>query len=59
MVFERSGRPTDVDGAWRSASVSLDPWAGQVVHLRFVAVDGGAGNLVEVEVDDVRVTRPS
>jgi carboxypeptidase T len=59
VIFERSGRPTDVDGAWRSASVSLDPWAGQVVHLRLEAVDGGAGNLVEVEVDDVRVTRPS
>ncbi len=59
VVFSRSGGPTDLDGVWRSAAVSLDPWAGQVIHLRFVAEDGGAGNLVEVEVDDVRVTRPS
>ena len=58
VLFSRTGGRTDVDGAWRTASVSLDPWAGQVVHLRFEAVDGGPGNLVEVEIDDVRVTRP-
>ena len=43
----------------RSASILLDPWAGQTVHVRFQAVDGGPNNLVEVEIDDVRVTRPS
>jgi hypothetical protein len=58
-VFSRSGAPTDLDGAWRSASISLDPWAGTTIHLRFEAVDGGPDSLVEVEVDDVRVTRPS
>lgn len=55
-VFSRSGSATDVDGAWRTATVSVDAWAGTTIHIRFVAVDGGAGNLVEVEVDDVRVT---
>jgi carboxypeptidase T len=58
-VFSRSGAATDLDGAWRSVSVSLNAWAGQTIHIRFVAIDGGAGNLVEVEVDDVRVTQPS
>ena len=58
-VFGVTGRPVDTDGRWRSASISMDPWAGQTVHLRFEAVDGGPGNLVEVEIDDVRVTQPS
>jgi hypothetical protein len=58
-VFLRLAVSSDRDGAWRSASVSLDPWAGQTIHLRFAAIDGGADNLVEVEVDDVRVTRPN
>ena len=56
-VFRVSGRPADVDGAWQTASISMDAFAGQTVHLRFVATDGGPANLVEVELDDVRVTR--
>ena len=58
-VWRKVGRPADVDGVWRTASVSLDAFAGQTVRLRFQAVDGGANNLVEVELDDIRVTRPS
>jgi carboxypeptidase T len=58
-VFVRTGAPTDLDGTWRFASVSLDQWAGSTVRIRFQAVDGGHGSLVEVEVDDVRVTRPT
>ena len=54
-----SARAVDVDGAWRTASISLDAFAGQTVRLRFVAADGGAANLLEVELDDIRVTRPS
>ncbi len=57
-VFTVTGRPADVDGAWRTASVSMDAFAGQTIHLRFEAVDGGPGNLLEVELDDIRVTRP-
>jgi carboxypeptidase T len=58
-VFRVSGRPADVDGVWRTASISMDAFAGQTIRLRFVATDGSPGNLVEVELDDVRVTRPS
>jgi carboxypeptidase T len=58
-VFQVLGAPTDRDGLWRSASPLLDRWAGQRIRLRFEAVDGGAGNLVEVAIDDVRVTAPS
>ena len=56
-VFRVAGRPADVDGAWRTASVSMDAFAGQSIRLRFEAVDSGPGNLLEVELDDVRVTR--
>jgi carboxypeptidase T len=58
-VFARLGKPVDVDGVWRSASIPLDAWAGQTIHLRFEAVDGGPPNLLEVEIDDIRVTRPT
>jgi hypothetical protein len=58
-VLSVLGTPSDVDGTWRSASILMDPWAGQTVHLRFQTIDGGANNLVEVEVDNVRVTRPN
>ncbi len=37
----------------------MDAFAGETVRLRFEAVDGGAGNLLEVELDDIRVTLPS
>ena len=57
-VFTKVGQPVDVDGAWRTATVSMDPWAGQTVRIRFEAVEGGRPNLLEVEIDDVRVTRP-
>ena len=56
-VFRVAGRAADVDGAWRTASISMDPFAGQTVRLRFEAADGGPGNLLEVELDDIRVTR--
>jgi aminopeptidase S len=58
-VVTITGRAADVDGAWRTASVSLDRWAGQTIRIRFDAVDAAPGNLVEVEIDDVRVTRPT
>jgi hypothetical protein len=58
-VFTRSGQALDVDGAWRSASIGLDAWAGQTIRIRFEAVEGGAPNLLEVEIDDIRVTRPT
>ena len=37
----------------------MDAFAGETVRIRFVAIDGGPDNLVEVEIDDVRVTRGS
>jgi carboxypeptidase T len=58
-VFSVVGQPSDVDGAWQTASISLDAFAGEMIHVRFIAADGGDPNLLEVELDDIRVTRPS
>ena len=58
-VLTFAGSATDVDGAWRSVYANLDAWAGQTIRIHFEAVDGGANSLVEVEIDDVRVTRGS
>jgi hypothetical protein len=47
-----------VAGAWRSASVSLDAWAGQAIRIRFEAVDAAGASTIDAGLDDVRVTRP-
>jgi carboxypeptidase T len=57
-VWQATGGPTDRDAAWRTASATLDPWAGKTIRIRFSARDGGAGNLVEAAIDDVRIPRP-
>ncbi len=56
-VFEQLGNRANRNGAWTSVSVSIDAWAGQTIHVVFQAVDGGAGNLVEAGIDDVRIRR--
>ena len=58
VVWEQVGSSAAVAGTWRSASVNLDSWAGQTIHLRFEALDSGGASIVEAGVDDVRVTRP-
>ena len=58
VVFEAAGRPVNVNGSWRTASVPLDAWAGQTIRLVVAATDGGNGNLVEAAVDDIRIRRP-
>jgi carboxypeptidase T len=59
VVWEKLGSSANVAGAWSSASVPLDAWAGQPIRIRFEATDGGGASTVEAGVDDVRVTRPS
>ena len=54
-----TGKPADVDGVWRSVASSVDAWAGQTIRIHLAAVDAGSNSLVEVEIDDVRITRGS
>jgi extracellular elastinolytic metalloproteinase len=57
VVFQRLGSATDVDGAWASASASLNAFAGQTVRLLIEAADAGTASLVEAGIDDVRITQ--
>jgi hypothetical protein len=54
-VLERLGAATDVDGAWQTASASLNAFRGQTVRILIEAADAGTGSLVEAGVDDVRI----
>ena len=56
-VFRVAGSKANVNGAWTHATVNLDAFAGQTVHVTVEAADGGAASLVEAAVDDVRVYR--
>ncbi len=58
VVLTEKGAARDDDAAWSQASVDIGAYAGQTIRLRFEAVDGAGGNLVEAGVDDVRVRRP-
>jgi len=44
--------------AWKTATISMTPWAGQTVRIVFAAADRGRGSTVEAAVDDVRISRP-
>ncbi|WP_246010200.1 metallophosphoesterase [Actinokineospora cianjurensis] len=57
IVLEQKGTGAHVNGSWRTASVDLSAFAGQVVRLLVEAADGGSASLVEAQVDDVRVSR--
>lgn len=58
QVFEQLGAGADVDAAWTSASVSLEPFAGQAIRLLFVAADESPFGVVEAGLDDIRIERP-
>jgi hypothetical protein len=58
VAWERVGTSAAFTGSWRSAAVSLDPWAGTTIRILFEAADGGRATTVEAGIDDVRVTRP-
>jgi hypothetical protein len=58
VVLTERGAGNDDDAAWAAASIDIGAFGGQTIRLRFEAVDGGRGNLVEAAVDDVRVRRP-
>ncbi|MCU0483117.1 MAG: zinc carboxypeptidase [Chloroflexi bacterium] len=59
VALDVAGAPTLRGAAWRVLDFSLDEFAGQRVRIRVQAADEGAESLVEAQVDDVRVTRPT
>jgi extracellular elastinolytic metalloproteinase len=57
VVFQRLGAATNVNGAWATASASLNSFAGQTVRLVIEAADASTASLVEAGIDDVRITQ--
>jgi hypothetical protein len=49
----------DRDASWKLAWLDVDAYAGQTIRLVFQAEDGGADNVVEAELDDIRIRRQS
>ena len=56
-VFERLGAAVNANGAWASANVGLNAFAGQSVRILIEAADASGASLVEAGIDDVRVTQ--
>jgi aminopeptidase S len=57
-VFQKLGAAADVDGAWSTASASLNAFAGQTVRILIEAADASTASLVEAAVDDLKITQP-
>ena len=55
-VFQELGAANNDNGAWATASVNLNAFAGQTIQIRVEAADLSTASLVEAAVDDVRVT---
>lgn len=55
-VFTQASAATNRAGAWASANVSLNGFAGQTIRLRIEAADAATG-LVEAGVDNVTITQ--
>lgn len=56
-VFEELGAANNDNGAWASASVNLNAFAGQSVQLVVEAADASTASLVEAAIDNVVVKR--
>ena len=57
VVFQRLGSATNLNGAWATASASLNSFAGQTIRLLIEAADASTASLVEAGIDDVRITQ--
>jgi len=56
-VFAVSGRASERNARWQTATIDLSAFAGQTVRLLFESADGAADSLVEAALDDVRIYR--
>jgi len=57
QVFQQLGAASNRAGAWATATVSLNGFAGQTIRLRVDTADAGTASLVEAGIDDVLITR--
>jgi Zn-dependent metalloprotease len=57
VVFTQAGAASNRAGAWATASVSLNGFAGQTIRIRFEAADASTASLIEAGVDNVSITQ--
>ncbi|MEV4570868.1 M14 family zinc carboxypeptidase [Nonomuraea sp. NPDC049419] len=56
-VLNQPGAASNRNGAWATATASLNAHAGQTVRILIDAADASGASLVEAGIDDVRITR--
>ncbi|MEU6719979.1 M14 family zinc carboxypeptidase [Nonomuraea sp. NPDC046802] len=56
-VLNQAGAASNRNGAWATASASLNAFAGQTVRILIDAADASGASLVEAGVDDVKITQ--
>ncbi|MEQ4714775.1 M28 family metallopeptidase [Nonomuraea sp. B19D2] len=56
-VLNQTGAAANRNGAWATATASLNAFAGQTVRILIDAADASGASLVEAGVDDVKITR--
>ncbi|MCP2362431.1 aminopeptidase S [Nonomuraea thailandensis] len=56
-VFNQAGAASNRNGAWATASASLNAFAGQTVRVVVDAADASGASLVEAGIDNVAITR--
>ncbi|MEU8358176.1 M28 family peptidase [Nonomuraea sp. NPDC048882] len=55
-VLNQTGAASNRNGAWTTATASLNAFAGQTVRIVIDAADASGASLVEAGVDDVKIT---
>ncbi len=58
VLFHDPAAAVDRDGEWRRLKLDLSAWSGRQVRVQIEAFDMAEPSLLEVAVDDVRVTLP-
>ncbi|MGP4094090.1 M14 family zinc carboxypeptidase [Nonomuraea sp. KM90] len=56
-VLNQAGAASNRNGAWATATASLNAFAGQTVRILVDTADASGASLVEAGVDDVRITQ--
>jgi len=59
VALEAVGAASLRGAAWHTVGFALDEFAGQRIRIRIQAADAGRRSLVEAQLDDIRVTRPT